>query len=251
MASVVTQAISAIVGLALLLRGRAGVNLRGAYVRIRPEIQRRIFSIGIPSSLNSAARGISFIAMAAIVAGISTTAIAAYGIGQRVFSFVIIPALGFAIATSTVVGQNVGARRNDRVIETIKAAVGIAFTSLTAIGALLVIFAPRIVAFFVPGEAAVIAMGSRFLRIAGLTFGLIGIQMIVSGALRGADAPRAALYITLINLFVIQVPLAWLLAHTSLAATGVWISIAAANLVAAIIALVWFRVKDWHAVEPA
>lgn len=250
-ASVITQGVSALIGFALLRRVRSTVRIRSKYLKPRMDIQRSIFRIGFPSSVDSGVRALSFLIMAGVVATLGTTAIAAYGIGQRIFSFIVIPALGLSIGTSSVVGQNVGASKPDRVVSTIAVGLRLGFFTLSLVGVLTAIFARQLIAFFVPAEPAVIAMGVGFLRITGLTFGLVGVQMVVAGALRGAGSPRAALWITLINLFAVQVPLAWYLAnYTALVETGVWIAIAAANVVGAALAYLWYLKKDWSRAVP-
>jgi putative MATE family efflux protein len=248
MASVVTQALSAMIGFVLLRTG--SVRLRRAYLIPRLDIIRLLVRIGIPSSFDSGARAFSFIIMAGIVAALGTDAIAAYGIGQSILGFIIIPALGLSIGTTAMVGQTIGARMNDRAIRTIRVGVKIGFGVLSIVGLLIVLFAPSIIAFFVPGESEVIMLGTQFLRIIGFTFGLIGIQMVISGALRGAGRARAPLWITLINLYIIQLPLAWYLsAYTSFGPVGVWVAVAVANVFGALLALIWNVRTDWERIE--
>lgn len=239
MASVVTQGLSAVIGVVLLARSSAPVRIHARFVPIALDVQRRIFSLGIPSSLDVALRSLSLLIMAFIVAGFSTEVIAAYGIGQNIFSFVVIPALGLSIAVSAMVGQNVGAGRFDRVHESVRLASRIGFVSLSVLGVGVVFFAPWIIGFFVPGDPVVIELGSVFLRITALTFGLIGLHLVISGALRGVGRPEVSLWISAISLFAIKIPLAWFLSQSGLLETGIWISVAVANVAGAAIALWW------------
>ena len=239
MASVVTQGLSACIGFVLLARSSSLVRIRTRYLPIALDVQRKMFSLGIPSSIDVGLRSFSLLIMAFIVARFSTPIIAAYGIGQNVLSFVVIPALGLSIAVSAMVGQNAGANRFDRVQESVRIASILGFVSLSIIGGFVVLFAPFIIGFFVPGDPLVLELGSSFLRIMGFTFGLIGIHLVISGALRGVGRPRASLWISAISLFVIKIPLAWFLSQSGLLETGIWIAVAVANVAGALIAVAW------------
>ncbi len=65
----------------------------------------------MPASISQSTRSLGMAMMIFIVAGFGTTVTAAYGIGGRILSFIIIPALGLSAATSTLVGQSIGAKK--------------------------------------------------------------------------------------------------------------------------------------------
>jgi putative MATE family efflux protein len=115
-ATIIAQGIAGAIGLVILFSGRYGIHLRVGDMLPRRELVTKILRLGVPSSVEQAARALGLAVMMLLVASFGTTAIASYGIGARIFSFVIIPAMGLSMAVSTVVGQNVGAGRDERAV---------------------------------------------------------------------------------------------------------------------------------------
>ncbi len=246
-ASVGTQLVSMILGFTLLLRGTHGVRLHWRDAKPDKEAQQRILQIGFPQSINQSSRAAGLLIMAGLVAALGTEVIAAYGIGIRIFSFIIIPAAGMAIATQTLVGQNIGAGKPDRAEQAVKLSGWISALILTGVGALVFLFARPLAAFFIPNDAQVIAMSAQFLRIMSWSFGLFAVQFAIAGGFRGTGHTVKALVITLISLFLVQIPVAYILSNfTSLKEVGFWISIPAANVVGAVVGVLWFRTGSWR-----
>ena len=102
-------------------------------------------------------------AMVFLVTAFGTVATASYGVGVNVFNVAIIPAMGLAMATSTLVGQNIGAGNLARAEKVARLSAIITFVVLTGFGLLCMIFAPAIVAFFVPEDPAIIAEAATFI----------------------------------------------------------------------------------------
>lgn len=80
--------------------------------------------------------------MTTLVASFGTVALAASGAGGYVFQMIFFPVMGFSIATSTMIGQNLGAKKIERVDEIAKKSMILSFGILTIIGILIYIFAP-------------------------------------------------------------------------------------------------------------
>jgi Na+-driven multidrug efflux pump len=236
---------AALAGLWLLFSGRYGVHLRVANLTPDWGLLGRLLKLGAPSSVEQSTRALGIAVMMTLVAAFGTTPLAAYGIATRVLSFIIIPAMGFAMASSTLVGQNIGAGQLARAEYAAKLSAGISFAVLTAAGALVFVFAGPLVAVFIPGEPTVVAEAGRILHIIAFAFGLIGVQMVLLGALRGAGATVAAMILTLVSFWILRLPLAWGLSMSSLAATGIWISLPASNVLSALLAWAWFARGSW------
>src|SRR4029079_10829246 len=115
--------------------------LRPQLVCFWPEwhVIRKTFFLGLPASVEQATRALSMLIMTLLVSSFGTIAVAAYGVGIRVLTFVVIPAMGLAMATTTLVAQNLGAGKLDRAIETNMLASLLSFLGPTAGGVLLFI----------------------------------------------------------------------------------------------------------------
>lgn len=250
-ATVTTQGLAAVVGAAILLGGRRPIRIRPADLRPDAVLAARIVRLGLPASVEQSTRALGLTVMTVLVAGFGSEAVAAYGIGARIFSFVLIPALGLAMATSTVVGQNVGAGQRLRARQTAAVGAWIAFGALTAAGVGAFVWARPLVAAFVPGEPVVIETGATFLRIMALSWGFIGVQQVLGGAFSGAGRTFVAMALAIVGLWVIRFPLAFVLSErTDLGLDGIWWAFPVSNVLAAALAVGWFvhRIRR-HPVE--
>lgn len=246
LATLITQAIAALVGFTLLFRGVYGIRLRWNSFRPDFKLIWRMLKIGIPASIEQSTRATGMALMMLLVSGFGTVVVAAYGIGMRVLSFVVIPALGLSLATSTLVGQNIGAGKIDRATRTSRVACLIAFSVLSLAGIVMFLSAEAFATFIVPKAGEAIPIAVRFIRVMSLTFGFIGVQQVVTGTLRGAGDTLAAMILAIIALWVLQFPLAYVLSHhTSLGPDGIWWALAIANMISACITVTWLVTGNW------
>lgn len=246
MATLVTQALATLIGFTLLFRGSHGLRLRLGDFRPDFPFILKAFRLGLPASIEQSTRALSLTIMMLLVASFGTIAVAAYGIGIRVLTFVIIPAMGLAMATSTLVGQNIGAGKLERAERTTLVASLLAFFLPLGVGAILFVFARQLATLFVPQSPEAIAECSLFIRIMSFTFGGIGLQHVITGTLRGAGNTMAAMVLTLVSAWVIHFPLAYILSrHTSLGARGIWWAHPIGIAISTVICVAWFLGGDW------
>jgi putative MATE family efflux protein len=246
LATLATQALAALAAMTILLRGRHGIAL--AWSDLRPDIGyiKRAFFLGFPGSIELSTRGLGLVIMSFLVASFGTLPIAAYGVGSNIVQVVTILAMGLSMAVSTLVGQNIGAGNVQRAARTALLGNAIAFGVLSLAGILAYGFAPLLVAFFVPGDAEVIAEGARFIRIMCLAWGGIGIQLCVVATFRASGNMLNAMVIALVSQFMIQFPLAYVLSkHTPLGVDGLWWSFPVTNVLVALVSLGWFARGAW------
>jgi len=245
-ATIIAQGIAGAIGLAVLFSGRYGIHLRLGDMLPQRDMVAKIVRLGVPSSVEQAARALGLAVMMLLVASFGTTAIAAYGIGARIFSFVIIPAMGLSMAVSTVVGQNVGAGRDERAITAARIGMWTGFIALTAAGAVLFVLAEPTVRAFVPTDPDVIEVGTRFMYLLTPAFGFFGLQMVMSGALAGAGNTMAAMMLSILAFWVLRFPVAWVLAVPArMGPDGVFWSFPISNVLSGAIAWWWFARGRW------
>jgi len=245
-ATIGTQGISAVIGVILLLRGKHQIHLR--LNNLKPDIPliKKMFRLGAPASIEQSTRSLGMIIMTFLVASFGTLTLAAYGIGGRILSFIILPALGLSMATSTLVGQNIGAGKIKRAEKIAKLSSLTSFIILTLVGILFFFFAEQISAIFIPGELETIQATALFIKIMALTFGFIGVQMSLNGAFRGSGNTIIPLVLSIVSLWILRFPLAYILSkYTSLTELGIWIAFPVANVIAAIITIIWFAKGTW------
>lgn len=246
MASVITQALSAVIGLWILFRGKSGIKIHFRQMRPHLFTLKRIINLGIPASIEQSTRALGMTFMVILVTGFGSEVVAAYGIGARILSFIVIPALGLAIATTSLVGQNIGAIKIKRAEKVANLSSKVAFFGLTGMGILMFLFAMPITAFFIPNDPEVIRDAALFIKIMAPSFGLLGVQQVLNGVFNGAGFTKASMLISILNLWIVRFPLAFLLSHnTDMGADGIWWAFPISNAIAAMAAFIYFKQGYW------
>lgn len=245
-ATLVTQGIAAIIGVAILRRGMHGVHVRRADLVPDFGFVKRAFFLGFPASIEMSARALALMLMTFLITSFGTLTLAAYGVGSNVVQVIIIPAMGLSMAISTLVGQNIGAGDIERAARIGRLGGLLGFASLSLLGLLVFLFPASIVAFFVPDDPAVIAAGAEYLRIVAPAWGFLGLQFALTGVLRASGNMVVTMVLTLVSQWVLQFPLAYVLSkHTALGAQGIWWAFPVANVVIALITIGVYAKGDW------
>src|SRR5690606_27013201 len=136
--------------------------------------------------------------MVMLVTSFDSEIVASYGVGARILSLVIVPALGLSIATTSLVGQNIGAGRVDRAEKVGNLGVFMAAIGLSFLGVILFFLAEPLTRFFVPDDPHVIQIGSKFIKIMAPSFGLLGVQQVLNGVFNGSGLTKISMLISVI-----------------------------------------------------
>jgi len=157
-----------------------------------------------------------------------------------------IPALGLSMAISTLVGQNIRAGNMQRAVRIAKLGAFLGFSLLTVFSVVAYVFAPHIIAFFVPGDTAVISGGAVFLRTACISWGFLGLQLCLVGVLRATGNTFIPMILALVSQWLLQFPIAYILSHyTTMAEKGIWLAFPISIITTALITLAIYAKGDW------
>ena len=219
--------------------------MRWPYFRPSPKVLGNLLLTSFSGIAQLLIGTTSWIGLIKILAMFGSPAVAGYTIAVRILSFALLPALGVASAAATLVGQNLGASRPDRAEAGVRIAARINVPLLTVIGLASAIFADQIVQLFT-ADPEVHAYSTRALVILGLAFPLYGGAMCLGAAFNGAGDTWTPTRTNFFCLWLIQLPLAWLLAHDlQLGPLGVFIAIPTALLVLALWNYSLFKQGAW------
>jgi putative MATE family efflux protein len=246
LATVSTQSIAAVIGFAILFRGKFGIHLHVRdFIPDRHHI-RRAFIIGFPASIEQSMRALGLTVMTFLIAGFGTVTVASYGAGSNLLQVIMIPAMGLSMAVSTLAGQNIGAGDINRAAKIGRFGALLGFSVLTLIGVIAYLFASHLIAFFIPGDPAVIKGGTAFLRTMCLSWGFLGLQLSLMGVLRASGNMVIAMVLTIISQWVLQFPLAYVLSHhTALGEKGIWMAFPISNIIIALVTMGIYARGDW------
>jgi putative MATE family efflux protein len=257
-ATVFSRGAAMVVGIWIMLRGSHGIQIHLRQMVPNLGYSRKLLRIGVPASVENTGRAISVNAVLIIVTLFSTSVVAAFGVGVRVFSMIFMPAIAIDRGVEAMTGQNIGAGREDRVVATNRFAAKTSFLILSILGVVTFVFAPEIIRLF-DDSPAVVSEGATFLRWIAPTFGFVGVLRAYSGGFRGAGKTLTAAAIAVLLFGFIRLPIAYVASQglvpldiwlfSSRTPSGIWFAFAVSGIIAAVVAAGWFELGKWRGVD--
>lgn len=229
----------------MLRCGRAGFPVERLFA-LRPRISEmlKITRIGLPITIQYLTFIVVYWFLIRIVHQYGEAAGAAMGIGNRMESISYLTCSGFAIAASTMVGQNLGAGHPDRAARCAWGSAGIAVAITCAIGAVFIAVPHWITGIFT-SDPEVHRIASDYLIILGLSQFTMAIEIVLEGSFSGAGDTIAPMLV-LIPGAIIRVPLAyWLCFHLGWGINGVWWTLTITTTLKAAVLAFWFSRGRW------
>lgn len=191
----------------------------------------------------------SWIVLVRILAGFGSEVVAGYTVAMRVVVFALLPSWGFANATSTLVGQSLGAGDPARAE---RAVLYSGLYNMAFLGCLSIVLVgwPEPLVALLTDDPAVLAYGARGLRIVSCGYVFYAWEMVLLNAFNGAGDTRTPSLVNIVAFWVVELPLGWLLAHVlGWGPDGVFVAIAFAYSLAAVLAFLAFRRGRWKLVK--
>lgn len=183
-----------------------------------------------------------------IAASFGPAVVAAYEIGRRVRALLDSFSWGFSIASSTLVGQQLGAGQERSAGEYGWAIVRLSAVVYLATAGVVVLAAPWITLLFDPGPEA-IDTAVTFVRLAAVSVIALGIDGSATGVLRGAGDTLWPFGVSLVGQYAVALPLAALGLVTPLGVVGLYAAFVVAPAVRATLNLYRLRCGDWKRVS--
>ena len=247
-ATLVAQGVSFALLLALLYR-RKHPLLPGRHelrhFRPRPHLLRAIVVKGIPMGLQMIVISSAALAMMGIVNQFGVGTAAAYGVAAQLWTYVQMPALATGAAVSSMAAQNVGAGRWDRVGQIARAGVLFNLALTGTLVALLYAADRHVLGLFLPGDSSAVGIAVHINDVAGWSFVLFGVTIVLFGVVRATGAVMPPLLILFVAMLVVRVPFAWAL-RERFGAEAVWWSFPLGALVSTALALAYYRYGGWR-----
>ena len=196
LATILSQATSAILVIITLLRTDECIRLDLKKLRIHWDMLKKIFRVGIPAAIQMAITSFSNIFVQSYINYFGDNCMSGWTTYAKVDQLLFLPMQSISLASTTFVGQNLGCNQVDRAKKGISIALTIAICSTAILMIPVLIFAPQIVAFF-NSKPEVVEYGSLLLRWMTPFYILCSFNQIYSGALRGAGNSKAPMVIML------------------------------------------------------
>ncbi|NMB01642.1 MAG: MATE family efflux transporter [Firmicutes bacterium] len=253
LATVIAQAISGILCLMKLMRMTEHFDLNWSLLKPSRELSLAVVKLGLPSGVTQAIFSLAMIVVQSLTNSFGEMVIACNVIVMRVDGFAMMPNFSFGSALTTFTGQNIGAKRMDRVEEGTKHGTLMAVGVSTVLTILLLLFGHHLMNVFTD-TPELVDMSVRMLRILAFGYIAVAVTQSLSGVMRGAGDTMTPMWISLISTVIIRVPLAYGLAYATrspLYPTGrpesTFLSLLISWTLGAVITYAFYRKGGWKA----
>jgi putative MATE family efflux protein len=243
------RGIAVLYQLYLLFYGKKRIQLSLKHFEINFRIIARLIKISLGSIGQNLIGTSSWIALVRIISIFGSDVVAGYTIAIRIINFILLPSWGISNAASTLVGQNLGAGKPERAERSVMITGWINMILLGIVGIILVAFPAPFIGLFI-NDDSVLRAGTSCLRIISIGFIGYGFGMVLANSFNGAGDTTTPLKINIFAYWLIEIPLAWILAIKSgMSENGVYVAIVIAETIMTLTAYLVFRMGKWKLKE--
>ncbi len=243
-ASIISQAL-VVIGLIIYIpRRRPLVTADWRHFHFDPPTAWLLVRIGFPAMIQQSVVSVSLIFIVSLVSKFGAAADAAFGAAVRIDQVAFLPALVMGSAVSTLSGQNLGAEQYQRVKQTFW--WGILLTgSISLFISILVLSIPQVFLRAFLNDPAVIKIGVDYLHIVGVTYVIFAVMFVSNGVINGSGHTVPTTIISIIAMWGIRIPLAWVLPDYLQSVRGIWFAMLISVFSGMIISLAYYSTGRW------
>ena len=202
-ATILAQFVSAVIILVLLTRTDDIYKMTWHDLRIDKGLIRRIIEIGLPAGIQMVLTAFSNVFVQSYINFFGSACMAGWGCYNKLDSFIMLPMQSMAMAATTFVSQNIGAKKVDRANRGTAATLALTLFVTGAIAVLIVTFAGPAVRLFTQDEN-VVAFGILFIHTNTIFLVFNCVNHVLAGALRGRGDSRGPMIIMLVSFVLIR-----------------------------------------------
>jgi putative MATE family efflux protein len=242
-ATIIAQGGAFITAILYLNKNHDMFNIKLTSLTFDKKIFRQSLRIGLPTGFQHTFFALGIMVLMGIVNTFGTNVIAAYSAAVRIDSLAALPAMNFSQALATFVGQNIGAKKTQRVRSgMISTFFMSSIISITV--TLVVILSSRFLMGLFTDDKAVISIGAEYLIIVSSFYLVFTGMFTVNGVLRGAGDTLVPMFITLFSLWLVRLPVAYFLSR-EIGETGIWWSSPTGWVMGLILSYIYFSTGKW------
>jgi putative MATE family efflux protein len=228
-----------------LARARGTIQVRRRHLRLDGDVMLRLLRLSLGGIFQFLVATASWLGLVRLLTPFGSAPLAGYTIALRIVVMAILPSWGMCNAAATLVGQNLGAGKPERAERAVWITGLYNMVFLAGVTVAFLLLAQPLIGLFT-SDAATRAQGVSALRIVSYGYVFYAWGMVMVQAFNGAGDTTTPTWINLFCYWLLQIPLAWLLAaRTSLGPDGVYLAIPAAESLLAVVAVACFRRGSW------
>ncbi|HIG41010.1 MAG TPA: MATE family efflux transporter [Gammaproteobacteria bacterium] len=200
---------------------------------------QQILVVGIPAAATNLIQPVSMAVVTWLLAGFGTTVVAGFGVASRIESVAGMVVIGISTSVVPLVGQNWGARKFDRVYETLATCyIGCLVWGLIA--ATIMWLGAGYFVNFINDDPSLVETAVTFLHIIPLSIGFLGLITVATHAFNALRKPMPALLLSVARLLIVYIPMALVASHY-FGYVGIFAATAITNVLVGIVAVLWNR----------
>ena len=244
LATAISQAASALLCFIRLVRTNDIYQVKIREIRFHPAQLRQIISFGLPSGLQNSIISIANIVVQSNINKFGVMAVAGCGVYSKIEGFAFLPITCFAMALTTFIGQNLGARQYDRAKK--GAAFGIVWSMTLAelVGVIVYMLIPYLAAAF-DSSAEVVGFATRQAHVEALFYCFLAFSHCIAGIMRGAGKSAVPMFVMLVSWCIIRITYITITVHFIPKIQVIFWAYPLTWSISSIIFLVYFLKADW------
>ena len=244
--------VGCLIVLGTLARGRYGLQLHAADLMPDRTLIHRMLRVSVPAAVDSLSTGIFQLAFLGIINDLGKTAASAHGIAIRLEGLGYLSGAAFGVATASIIGRALGARRPDLAAAGGWTAFGYAVGMMAVMGVVFFTFARPMFVLFCPDpdQNEVVEQGVLVLRLIAFAMPGLAASIVLTQALRGAGDTRVPVLFTWVGFLGVRIPLAYVLTREiDPGLLGAWIAMTADIYVRGVFFVWRFAGGKWKTVR--
>ncbi len=244
LATVISQAVSACLGLHRLMNASDFYRVSIPKIRFDLPMLKQVLTMGIPSGVQNSIIAIANLVVQSSINVYGSQAMAGCGSYSKIEGFAFLPISSFALALSTFIGQNLGAKEYERAKRGARFGVVTCLILSECVGFVFNLLAPQLIGLF-DSAPQVVAYGVRQARIITLFYFLLAFSHAIAGVMRGAGRAIVPMMVMLVCWCVIRVSYVTLIARASGDISMVFWAYPITWSLSSIAFLIYYTRADW------
>ncbi|MCX6100942.1 MAG: MATE family efflux transporter [Candidatus Bipolaricaulota bacterium] len=250
-ATVIAQAVSSAIFLAVFTRGRGCLRLERKLLKVRGEWLGKTFVIGLPAAFGNSSVALGFLVMMVGIGKLdnAVAALSGYGVADRVFGLLFIATGGLGVGLTPMIGQALGAGLHNRTREIARKGMQALFLIVVAEAAFVYVARMPLLRIFIHGDStgalASLHEGARFIELFAASMPFLSAFFAAQAVYSGSGHNVPSMILGVLRLWVFRIPLSYVFAFVlRMGSTGVWIGMSASNVLSGLVAigyLAWGR----------
>uniref|UniRef100_A0A7C2K3I0 MATE family efflux transporter n=1 Tax=candidate division WOR-3 bacterium TaxID=2052148 RepID=A0A7C2K3I0_UNCW3 len=243
LATAISNFFSSLLVLRLIQTGKMGLKMHLSDLKPDLKLSVNIITKGLPASIGQSLNSLGFVFLVSIISKFGSVAVAAYSIGDRIIQLIFTISDAINQALGSILGQNLGIKNFSRVKEAIKKAVLLNAGVISFFAIFIYLGRGELISIFIK-DPQVILEGKNYIEKFIVAMPFFGVFGVFSSLAMVSGRTTEGMALGLIRLWVLRIPMAYYFGKLY-GTTGVWIGMNLSNIIACLMAYLWYLRGTW------